>query len=49
MQIPIPLVTSCVTLASDFTSLCLTYEMGKTVPNHRIIMRMRGINARNAT
>lgn len=44
-KIPIPLVTSCVTLGSYFTSVCLNYEMGKTVPKHRIIMKMRGINA----
>lgn len=44
-KIPIPLVTSCVTLGSYFTPVCLNYEMRKTVPKHRIVMQMRGINA----
>ena len=45
IQTPKPPVTSCVTLANSLTSLCLSYKMGEMVPNHKIMMQIRGINA----
>lgn len=46
-QIPVPPVISCVTLGNYLTSLCLSHKMGGNGTNHRIITRIRGINACN--
>lgn len=48
IETSIPPVMSCVTSGNYLTSLCLAYKMGKMVPNHRIIVKIRGINTCNA-